>query len=98
LESHARLNHDGFEKRSRPVGRRVQFDDEPGGGGVLAWAVNVAWHARFATIVTEPSEQSVSPDHPPNVDPAAGDAVSVTVVFAGYVPAPLTVPVPVPKT
>ena len=78
--------------------RRVQVDDEERtGGGVLAWAVNVAWHARLATMVTEPSEQSASPDHPPNVDPAAGVAVNVTVVFAGYVPAPLTAPVPVPK-
>jgi hypothetical protein len=89
------LNHDGFEKRSLPVERRVQADDEPARSGVLAWAVNVAWHARLATIVTEPSEQSASPDHPPNVEPAVGVAVNLTVVRAGYIPAALTVPVPV---
>ena len=98
-ESQARLKYGTDEVTSWPVGRRVQVEDEESGGGsgMLAWAVNIAWHARFATSVTEPSEQSVSPDHPPNVDPAAGDAVSVTVVFAEYVPAPPTVPVPVPK-
>jgi hypothetical protein len=34
-------------------------------------------------MVTEPSQQSASPDHPSNVDPAAGVPVNLTVVFAG---------------
>jgi hypothetical protein len=41
---------------------------------------NVAVQDLAAVIVTTPSAQSASPDHPVNVEPPAADAVSVTTV------------------
>jgi hypothetical protein len=51
--------------------------------GGVTW--NTAAQARAALIVTEPSVQSASPVHPVNEYPAAGVAVSVTVVPAANV-------------
>ncbi len=42
--------------------------------------LNVAVHARAASMVREPSLQSASPDQPPNVAPASAVAVNVTTV------------------
>jgi hypothetical protein len=70
-------------------------------------AVNVAVQLRAADIVTLPSVQSASPDHPPKLAPARGVAVSATTcpeandalqVTPQLMPAGLlvTVPLPVP--
>ena len=69
-----------------------------GGGGVDGGdaLTKVAVHVRVAVMMTVPSVQSGFPDHPANVDPAAGVARRETTVPAGYVPAPVVVPTPVP--
>jgi hypothetical protein len=74
---------------------------------VTGWTLNVAVQLFATFIVTEPSVQSVSPDHPANTDPDAGLGVNVTTVPLLYVPEHVlpqliptgeleTVPAPVP--
>ncbi len=45
---------------------------------VAVFRLNFAVHVLLAFMVTEPSEQSVSPVQPENLELAAGIAVSVT--------------------
>ena len=55
-----------------------------GAAGPLGCAENVAVQFRSPDMVTTPSEQSPSPDHPPKVDPVAGAGVRVTTVPEPY--------------
>src|SRR3989344_2306655 len=61
----------------------------------VATKLKVAVQVLFEVIVTCPLALQ-SPDHPAKVDPAEAVAVAVTIVPELYVPAPVTVPEPLP--